>query len=243
MSEDYQKFTREHLGVVIRRLRDNPQELIRVKGALKDNHARTLVRDVKGNGTNRKPDRKIDPVYIEAVCRVAFSRFGSDIYNSIITAAVPDFRSQELLDNMIGNYHGYWPASESGRFTKFALKIGKDDGAYWVETTTRDQEHEFQHFGYAFLIRKRVHVIAVREYGIRTMIIHYEEVPARHPPRGIICNILQSKDNAKPGEILYAEHFLAIHEKDRRYSSGIKDIEIQQSLYSDRNRDGVIRVE
>src|SRR5208283_1024654 len=155
---------------------------------------------------------------------------------------VDDGSSQLALDTMIGKYNGYWPSDKINTFAKFQFEIGKnDDGVYWTFTTTSDAKHEYKHFGYAFLIRKRVHVVAASKSGLRTMIFHYEQVPARHPPRGIIMNILDSNDGARTGEHIYAVHFLAIHQGDRRYQIGISDPEIARILHHDRNRTGVIR--
>jgi hypothetical protein len=241
MPYELHRYTREHLGEVIERLRESPAEFNRIKSSLSANHARTLVRDIQGGWERRFPGRKIDPDYMHSVCILYLNRFSSEIYNSIINIVGDDSSALVALDNMIGKYKAYWPSGEEGNFDSFQLEIGKSDGTYWVSTVTKDAEHEYNHFGYAFLIRRRVHVVAVRKYGIRTMLFHYEDVPARYPPRGIIMNVLHSEDAARTGEQLYAAHFLAIHQQDPRFHERISNDEIARMLRHDRNRVGVIR--
>jgi len=179
---------------------------------------------------------------MQAVCNVFLNRFTSNVYNSIIDVILDDTESQKRLDAMVGNYNGYWPGRTEGTFSKWPMRIERNDGIYTVSSTTGDSEYKYDHHGFAFLIRNRVHVVEVRKNGIRSMLFHFEELPARNPVSGIIMNVLRTDDTAPDrSEKLFAVHFLAIHEKNPKYNRAISDQEIASLLSHPLNRTGVIR--
>ena len=242
MAGDPHKYTREHLAEVISRLRESSPELDRLSATLPTNFKRTLQRDVAGNWEARKQGRKIDPDYMYAVCNTYLNRFTSPIYNSIAAVVASNLESQKTLDAMLGKYTGYWPSGAEGTFATWPMEIQVSDGMYTVSSITGDDQYHYSHRGFAFLVRHRVHVIDARKNGIRAMLFHYEEFPARNPVKGIILNVLRTENNAKDGEKLFASHFVAIHENDERYNDRIPDRDIAALLYHSRNRTGVIRI-
>jgi hypothetical protein len=242
MASESDKYTREHLADIVRRLRQNPAELERVIGSLEARHRRTLRRDLAPGGwEGRASGRSIDALYMRAVCSVFLNRFTSNVYNSVIDIVVGDVDSQSRLDAMLGKYTGYWPAQTANSFTKWPMEITKTDGMYTVTSTTGDKQFKYDHHGFAFLVRNRVHVIEVRPNGIRYMLFHYEQFPARNAVSGIIVNVLRTESTGE-SEKLFAVHFLAFHEKHPRHGGEMSDQELASSLTHPRNRIGVIRV-
>ncbi len=241
MASDRDKYTREYLDSVIKRLRDNPAEFERISSSLNPKFRRTLQRDLDGAWEKRVSSRIIDPDYMQSVCNTFLNRFASNVYNSIINIIVDDVESQKQLDAMVGKYTAYWPSGAVGNFVSWPFALKKEDGIYSATSTTGDADYQYNHFGYAFLIRHRVHVVDVRKNGIRSMILHYEQFPARNPVKGIISNVLRSENNAHDGEQLYAAHFIAFHEKDAR-SKKVSNDTIADLLFHPNNRTGVIRV-
>lgn len=241
MKQDQHKYARDHLDEVIKRLRENRVEFDRIKSSL-GRFARTLERDLDGAWEKRVPGRRIDSDYMHAVCNAFLNRFTSSIYNSIINTITDDVGSQRPLANLLGKYRAFWPSGQLNSFSTFPMEISETDGMFAVSSVTGDHEFKYSHFGHAFLVRKRVHVVDIRTGGIRTMLFHYEEVPARNPIKGIITNILHADDNARNGEQLFSVHFVAFHEKDPRFHGSVPNEEIARVLHHDLNRIGVVRV-
>jgi hypothetical protein len=243
VAQESDKYTREHLAEIIDRLRENPTELDRISSSLTTKHLRTLRRDMAvGGWEGRAPGRRVDPSYMQAVCRTFLNRFGSSVYDSIVDIVVGDTNSQSSLDAMIGEYKAYWPSGEAGNFTSWPMEIQLKDNKYSVSSLTGDGEYKYDHFGYAFLIHNRIHVIDVRRNGIRKMLFHFEPFPARNYIKGLIVNVLRSDEGAQEPERLFAVHFLAVHQRHPRFKAELANQEIASALHHPRNRAGVIRV-
>lgn len=175
---DIELYTRERLHTAIERMRKSTEELNRVLAILNENNARTLKDDLE-NFENRIAGRRLNQAYVQAVCNAFYVTTKSKLHSALLEAVVAEPTSQKLLDNMIGKYEAYWPASND-KFDKFPMEISYADDTYTVsDRTIGKSKIQFGHSGFAFLIRKRVHVVEPVESGLRSMIFHYEEMPAK----------------------------------------------------------------
>ncbi|QOZ66828.1 MULTISPECIES: hypothetical protein [Bradyrhizobium] len=240
---DIELYTRERLHTAIERMRKSTEELNRVLAILNENNARTLKDDLE-NFENRIAGRRLNQAYVQAVCNAFYVTTKSKLHSALLEAVVAEPTSQKLLDNMIGKYEAYWPASND-KFDKFPMEISYADDTYTVsDRTIGKSKIQFGHSGFAFLIRKRVHVVEPVESGLRSMIFHYEEMPAKNPVKGIITNILDAgSEDLRAGEQIFSAHFIAFHENDTtHFGQRIQPKRLNELLHHARNRTGVISV-
>jgi hypothetical protein len=131
---DIELYTRERLHTAIERMRKSTEELNRVLAILNENNARTLKDDLE-NFENRIAGRRLNQVYVQAVCNAFYVTTKSKLHSALLEAVVAEPTSQKLLDNMIGKYEAYWPASHD-KFDKFPMEISYADDTYTVSDRT-----------------------------------------------------------------------------------------------------------
>lgn len=221
-------------------LKNDQREIKYYTQGLKQSTKRTLTRHLREGIENRVYN--VNDEYLHELHEHFHGGFKSAMYSSILQRMTLNYETQEKIDEMLGTYTVYRLARTGSGESKSSVRLSKtQDGAYVFTDKSIQLSRQFEYQGYVFLVRRRLHLLAVLPQGIRTMIVNYVEEPNKYAVYGILLSLL-FKESLSQGEKedIFAARQVFFREDHPQFNVHQNRIEVEKLVAGSKDLNGLI---
>jgi hypothetical protein len=221
-------------------LSNDGQEARRYMQGLETRARRTLQRHLKA-GIEKRTYR-INDDYLNKLHAHFHGGFKSALYSSILQRITLNYQTQQDIDKMLGTYKVYRLAMSGSREARSTVRIAKStDGTYIFTDHSVQLDRQFDYHGYAFLIRRRLHLLAVLPQGIRMTILNYAEEPDKYSILAILLSV-RFQETLEKGEKedIFAARLIFFREDHPSYNQEYSRADLEKLLSSSKDSNSLI---